>query len=219
MIRPEPGGFDAARARMVSRDLAGRGIRDGRVLAAMGRVPRERFADAAAPEAAYGDYPLPIACGQTISQPYMVAVMTELLGLSGSERVLEVGTGSGYQAAVLSELAAEVFSMERHAQLSESAGSCLAGLGYRNVRLRVGDGTLGWPEQAPFEAIIVTAGAPDVPASLRRQLADGGRMVLPVNDGFGHRLVLVRRKGQDFAETPGIPCVFVPLVGKEGYPG
>jgi len=202
---------------MVSRDLAGRGVRDGRVLSAMGKVPRERFVGAAERELAYADHPLGIGCGQTISQPYIVGLMTEMLGLVGTERVLEIGTGSGYQAAVLGELAGEVFSVERHAGLAESAGRLLAELGYRNVRLRVGDGTLGWPEQAPFDAIIVTAAAPGVPPSLKSQLADGGRLVIPVGCGFGQQLLAVRREGGEFSETPGIPCVFVPLVGKEGY--
>ena len=202
---------------MVRRDIAGRGIRDPRVLAAMEKIPRERFVGAAGRELAYADHPLGIGCGQTISQPYIVALMTEMLELCGGERVLEVGTGSGYQAAVLAELAAEVLSVERHAGLSESAGRLLAELGYRNVRLRVGDGTLGWPEQAPFEAIIVTAAAPAVPPSLKGQLADGGRLVIPVGGGFGQQLLGVRRQGDGFRETPGIPCVFVPLVGEEGY--
>jgi protein-L-isoaspartate(D-aspartate) O-methyltransferase len=183
----------------------------------MGRVPRERFVAAAERELAYADHPLGIGCGQTISQPYIVGLMTEMLGLVGTERVLEIGTGSGYQAAILAELAGEVFSVERHAGLAESAGRLLAELGCRNVRLRVGDGTLGWPEQAPFDAIIVTAAAPRVPPSLKSQLADGGRLVIPVGCGFGQQLLAVRREGGQFSETPGIPCVFVPLVGKEGY--
>ena len=211
--------FAAERARMVREDLAGRGVRDARVLSAMGRVPRERFVPAAHRDSAYADYPLAIGCGQTISQPYIVALMTELLRLRGGERVLEVGTGSGYQAAVLAELAAEVFTVERHAELSAAAGRLLGELGYANVHLRLGDGTLGWPEEAPFAAILVTAAAPAVPASLKRQLADGGRLVLPVGSGFGQQLLAVRREGGEFTETPGIPCIFVPLVGKEGYPG
>ena len=214
-----PGDFAAERARMVREDLAGRGVRDARVLSAMGRVPRERFVPAGYLDSAYGDHPLGIGCGQTISQPYIVALMTEMLRLRGGERVLEVGTGSGYQAAVLAELAAEVFSVERHAELSAAAGRLLAELGHANVRLRVGDGTLGWPEEAPFQALIVTAAAPGVPESLKRQLADGGRLVLPVGSGFGQELPTVRREGGAFTETPGIACIFVPLVGREGYPG
>jgi protein-L-isoaspartate(D-aspartate) O-methyltransferase len=210
--------FAAARERMVREDIAARGVRDPRVLAAMRQVPREKFI-ASRPDAAsaYGDYPQSIGCQQTISQPYIVALMTEMLGLQGAEKVLEVGTGSGYQTAILAELAAEVLSIERFAELSAAAEARLAELGYAGVRLRVGDGTLGWPEEAPFDAILVTAAAPRVPESLKAQLADGGRMVLPVDGGFGQELVTVRRIGGRFSQQPGIAVVFVPLVGREGY--
>jgi protein-L-isoaspartate(D-aspartate) O-methyltransferase len=202
---------------MVRRDLAGRGVRDARVLAAVGRVPRERFVPAPRAAEAYADHPLDIGLGQTISQPYIAALMTEMLGLTGSERVLEIGTGSGYQTAVLAALAAEVYSVERLPELSERARAALAELGCGNVRFRVGDGTLGWPEEAPFDAVLVAAAAPHVPGSLRAQLADGGRLVMPVGPPGAQRLVTVRRGGQRFTEEPGIDCIFVRLIGKEGH--
>jgi protein-L-isoaspartate(D-aspartate) O-methyltransferase len=208
----------AARSEMLRRDIAGRGVRDARVLAAMGRVPRERFVPPELAAEAYADHPLDIGAGQTISQPYIVALMTEMLALTGSERVLEVGTGSGYQTAVLAGLCAEVLTVERLPELSERARAALAELGCGNVRLRVSDGTLGWPEAAPFDAILVTAAGPRVPESLKAQLADGGRLVMPVGGWGGQHLVTVRRSGARFAEERGIDCIFVRLIGEEGHP-
>ena len=205
------------RRRMVERDLTGRGIRDDRVLEVMGRIPREKFIWDADRDAAYADHPLRIGMGQTISQPYMVALMTEELALAGAEKVLEIGTGSGYQTAVLARLAAEVHSIERHAELSERAGEVLEELGLGNIDLRVGDGTLGLPDEAPFDGIIVTAGAPEVPDSLRSQLADGGRLVVPVGSASGQTLLTIERKGDSYETRRGIPCIFVKLCGAEGW--
>jgi len=215
---PEDIDFAAARRRMVERDLAARDITDRRVLAAMGRVPREKFVWGVDLGQAYADHPLRIAEGQTISQPYIVALMTQLLALTGDERVLEIGTGSGYQTAILAGLAREVLTIERHEALYEGAAARLAGLGFGNVAFRIGDGTLGWPERAPFDGVIVTAGAPRVPERLRGQLADGGRLVVPVGDRHGQRLVVVTRRGEAFEERDSIPCVFVKLVGADGWP-
>jgi protein-L-isoaspartate(D-aspartate) O-methyltransferase len=210
--------FEKARERMVGRDLAARDIVDARVLEAFRRVPRERFVWDTDLAQAYADHPLRIGEGQTISQPYMVALMTQWLALEGRERVLEIGTGSGYQTAILAELAREVLTVERFASLSEKAREVLTGLGYANVRFRVGDGTLGWPEEAPFDGIIVTAGAPGVPGPLKKQLADGGRLVVPVGDTHGQDLLVVTRKGGRCETKSVCPCVFVRLVGEEGWP-
>jgi protein-L-isoaspartate(D-aspartate) O-methyltransferase len=183
----------------------------------MGRVPRERFVPTGSAAEAYADHPLDIGSGQTISQPYIVALMTEMLGLKGAERVLEIGTGSGYQTAVLAELAAEVFTVERLPGLSERARAVLSDCGCSNVRFLAGDGTLGWPDQAPFDAILVAAAGPKVPESLKGQLADGGRLVMPVGAWGGQHLVTVRRNGERFAEERGIDCIFVRLIGREGH--
>ncbi len=212
--------MDAAREReaMVTRQIAARGIRDPRLLAAMRRVPRERFVPAELAALAYDDTPLPIDAGQTISQPYVVALMTEALELEPDDRVLEIGTGSGYAAAVLAELAREVYTIERHRVLADGARERLEALGYRNVQVRCGDGTLGWPEHAPFDAIVVTAGAPAVPASLREQLAVGGRLVIPVGSERVQKLLRVRRTGEAAWEEEDLGAVrFVPLIGAEGY--
>ncbi|MEW5726118.1 MAG: protein-L-isoaspartate(D-aspartate) O-methyltransferase, partial [Thermodesulfobacteriota bacterium] len=171
--------YHLARQRMVDSQLKARGLKDERVLAAMNKVPRHLFVEEALGARAYGDHPLPIGEQQTISQPYIVAQMTEALGLKGDEKVLEIGTGSGYQAAVLAELCYRVYTIERIRPLLIKARKLLADLGYTNVVFRVGDGTLGWPEHAPFDAVIVTAGAPEVPQPLIDQLADGGRLVAP----------------------------------------
>jgi protein-L-isoaspartate(D-aspartate) O-methyltransferase len=201
----------------VSADLAAflreQGIRDERVLAAFAEVPRRLFVPERLQDDADADRPLPIGCGQTISQPYVVAYMTERLGLTGAERVLEVGTGSGYQAAILARLAARVFSVEVVPELAERARELLASLGLANVRLRSGDGALGWPEEAPFERIIVTAAAPDVPPALVDQLAPGGRMILPVGPELDVQMLRVIDKGNDGAnlETDLLPVRFVPL--------
>jgi protein-L-isoaspartate(D-aspartate) O-methyltransferase len=181
-------------------------------------VPRERFVPEAARARAYGDHALSIGHGQTISQPYMVAVMTQALDLARGDRVLEVGTGSGYQAAVLAELAREVWSVERIPELADRATALLGELGYANVHVRAGDGTLGWPEQAPFDAIVVTAGAPASPRSLLSQLAPGGgRLVAPVGDRELQHLEIVERRGADYVTRRSIGCRFVPLLGAEGW--
>jgi protein-L-isoaspartate(D-aspartate) O-methyltransferase len=220
MTLPETDERDSARLRhrMVEEQLRRRGIGDPRVLSAMESVPRHRFIGENARWAAYEDEPVTIGLGQTISQPYMVARMTELLDLDATSRVLEVGTGSGYQAAVLAELAAEVWTIERHPDLAERARRVLNDLGYRNVRVVVGDGSLGLPEHAPFDAIIVTAAAPHTPAPLLDQLADGGRMVIPVGNRGVQQLRLIHRRDQEFVETNVLDCRFVPLVGRAAYP-
>jgi protein-L-isoaspartate(D-aspartate) O-methyltransferase len=203
---------------MVRHQIAARGVRDPRVLDAMRRVPRERFVPAAHRADAWADRPVPIGRGQTISQPYMVALMSEALGLRGSERVLEVGTGSGYQAAVLGELAAEVFSVERIAELGERAARTLAELGCANVTVLIGDGCRGLPEHAPFDAILVAAAAPEVPAALRDQLADGGILVVPIGESAAIQvLTLVRRTGSRFTVEEGTGCRFVPLIGEGAF--
>jgi protein-L-isoaspartate(D-aspartate) O-methyltransferase len=210
--------FERLRLQMVEQQLRKRGVADDRVLAAMTRVPRHVFVGESMRWAAYDDEPLPIGSAQTISQPYMVARMTELAELDEDSRVLEVGTGSGYQAAVLGELATQVWSIERHHELAERARATLTDLGYSNVHVVVGDGSLGLPENAPFDGIIVTAAAPTVPAALLEQLADGGRLVIPVGGSFGQRLRLVRRKGSSFTETDVLGCRFVPLIGAQANP-
>jgi len=210
--------YERLRLQMVERQLRKRGIADEEVLAAMARVPRHRFVGEASRWAAYEDEPVPIGSGQTISQPYMVARMTELVQVDRESRVLEVGTGSGYQAAVLAEMAGHVWSIERHSELAERARGILAELGYSNVHVVVGDGSLGLPEEAPFDGIVVTAAAPEVPAALLEQLADGGRLVIPVGGSFGQRLRVVRRRGLDFAETDVLGCRFVPLIGAQANP-
>ncbi len=206
-----------ARNQMVDRQLAARGIHDPRLLAAMRKVPRHLFCDPPGHPEAYEDYPLPIGFGQTISQPYMVAAMTERLRLTGTERVLEIGTGSGYQTAILAELAAEVYSVERIPELVDRAGETLDGQGCGNVRIRVGDGTLGWPEQAPFDRILVTAGAPRVPPPLTQQLAGGGILVIPVGGRFMQELTVVTRRGDKLDEDTAMGCTFVKLIGEEGW--
>ena len=206
-----------ARAEMVELQLRRRGIRDERVLEAMARVPRDRFVPDSLSAHAYEDGALPIGNDQTISQPFVVATICALLGLHGSERVLDVGTGSGYQAAVLSELAAEVVTIERIPELADRARTTLADLGYGNVEVTVGDGSLGVPERAPFDAIAVAAAAPTIPPALFDQLAEGGRLVVPRGSRFGQELVLVTRTPNGPTERTSIPCRFVPLVGDEGF--
>jgi protein-L-isoaspartate(D-aspartate) O-methyltransferase len=202
----------------IDEQLVARGITDARVLAAMRRVPRESFVPNASQSYAYDDRALPIGSGQTISQPYMVAVMSEALRLTGSERVLDVGTGSGYQAAVLGELAREVITIERVPELAEAAKARLAALGYTNIDVRVGDGTLGIPSHAPFDAILVAAGAPRAPDALKQQLSRaGGRLVIPVGPAEQQWLVVITRDDERFSETTGIGCVFVPLLGQDGW--
>lgn len=213
----DEGEFDRKRLEMVEYQLKARGIRDRRVLDAMSRVPRHVFVPDKLRNRVYCDTPLHIGEGQTISQPYMVALMTEILELTGSEKVLEVGTGSGYQAAILAELADFVYSIERIASLAEKARQRLEVLGYTNVEVRVGDGSIGLQSEAPFDAIIVTAGAPEVPGSLCSQLAEGGRLVVPVGSRTLQRLHLARRKHGQLTTTESTGCVFVPLIGEEGW--
>lgn len=202
---------------MVERQIASRGIRDPRVLAAMKDVPRELFVPDHLRSRAWDDRALPIADAQTISQPYIVAIMTELLAPEPHHRVLEVGTGSGYQTAILSRMAEHVFSIERHPGLAEAAGRIMEGLAISNVDIRVGDGTVGLAEEAPFDRILVTAGAPAVPEALKEQLAEAGRLVIPVGPaGFQH-LTVVNRSGTRFEEEQRESCVFVPLIGRHGW--
>jgi protein-L-isoaspartate(D-aspartate) O-methyltransferase len=209
--------FAAARRQMVERQLARRGISDERVLAAMGRVPREAFVPADLAEFAYDDNPLPIAEGQTISQPYVVALMAEAARIKPGARVLEVGAGSGYAAAVLGELAADVVTIERHGALADGARAALSRLGYSNVEVIEGDGSRGMPERAPFDAILVAAGAPTAPESLKRQLTEGGRLVIPVSVNSHQDLRVFIKKGDSYAEEDLGPVRFVPLVGEEGW--
>lgn len=209
--------LETLRRRMVETQLEPRGITDRRVLAAMGEVPRHLFVAPGMEASAYGDHALPIGDGQTISQPYMVALMTQRLELAGTEKVLEIGTGSGYQTAVLAKLAERVFSIERVEPLARRARKILEELGLDNVIVRVGDGTIGWKEFEPYDRIIVTAGAPVVPESLLDQLADPGLMVIPVGSrGFQDLVVVRKRDGEVRKESAG-GCVFVPLLGREGW--
>ncbi len=207
------------RAQMVQVQLRGRGIADAGILEAMGRIPRELFVPEQFAQRAYFDHAIAIGHRQTISQPYMVAVMTEALGLTGSERVLEVGTGSGYQCAILAALAREVFTVERIPELARSAGDLLIDqLGCDNVHVCVGDGSRGWPDAAPFQAIVVTAAAPAPPPSLLDQLdPNGGRLVVPVGDRDIQHLVRVERQGTTYTSDTTTSCRFVPLVGREGW--
>lgn len=207
--------FAADRRRMLRQDLEPRGIRDAQVLAAMEAVPRHVFVPVSAWDEAYADHPLRIGCGQTISQPYIVAYMTQLLRPAPGQRILEIGTGSGYQTAVLAATGAEVFTVERHAELQERARDALRAAGYVDrVAFRVGDGTRGWEEEAPFDGILVTAAGPAVPAPLRAQLAPGGRLVIPVGRQQ-QRIELHTRTEDGFHVEPGLDVLFVPLVGDE----
>jgi protein-L-isoaspartate(D-aspartate) O-methyltransferase len=210
--------YAAARRQMVDQQLAQRGIRDRCVLEAIARVPRHRFVPPDYRHLAYDDSALPIGECQTISQPYMVGVMTEALHVQPDARVLEIGTGSGYQTAVLAELASEVYTIERFETLSSHARDLLTELGYRNVRFRVDDGAGGWPEAAPFDGILVTAAAREVPGALEEQLKDGGRLVVPLGDRSLQELYRLTREGAEWRREPITPCRFVPLVAAEGWP-
>jgi protein-L-isoaspartate(D-aspartate) O-methyltransferase len=205
------------RQRMVDEQLVERHIRDERVLQALREVPRHRFVPAEYRHMAYSDGPLPIGSGQTISQPYIVALMTQLLRLKGDERVLEVGTGSGYQAAVLAHLAQEVHTIERHTPLAESARAVLQELNLSNVHVHIGDGSLGLPELAPFQGILVTAAAPEAPKTLLEQLDQEGRLVVPVGGRMSQFLERWERRGASFEQDVGVPVAFVPLRGKYGW--
>jgi protein-L-isoaspartate(D-aspartate) O-methyltransferase len=202
---------------MVARQIQARGIRDVRVLDAMRDVPRHRFVSAALRSMAYDDRPLAIGESQTISQPYMVGIMTELLAPAAHHRVLEIGTGSGYQTAILSRLASRVISIERHPALAAAARQTLGDLGITNVLVHVRDGTEGMPSEAPFDRILVTAGAPAVPEPLTAQLADGGRLVIPVGPSGWQRVIIVERQGDRLDQREGDACVFVPLIGRYGW--
>jgi len=214
-------GFEARaareRERMVDEQLARRGITDARVLDVMRRIPRHRFVEEGLTHGAYEDHPLPIGEGQTISQPYIVALMTALLELTGQEKVLEVGTGSGYQTAVLGALTRRVCSIERLPRLAERARATLEALGVQNVWIRVGNGALGWPDEAPFDRILVAAGGPSVPPPLVEQLAEGGRMVLPVGSPEDQVLTVVERVGGQTQTRQAGECKFVKLVGKYAW--
>lgn len=214
---PRDGPFMAARLAMVANQIAARGIHDPRVLDAMRRVPRHLFVDPGDEARAYDDTPLPIGLGQTISQPYMVALMTQTLQCGPGDHVLEIGTGSGYQAAILAELCRVVISIERHPPLAERAAQRLRDAGYANIAVLTSDGTLGYPAAAPYDRILVTAGAPRVPRELCLQLAAAGRLVCPVGTRDTQQLVTVTRTAQGFVEEAGIRCIFVPLVGKDGW--
>jgi len=209
--------YEVARRRMVTEQLIPGGIKDQRVLEVMGRIPRHLFVDRGIVDQAYEDRPLAIGMGQTISQPLMVAIMTEALSLTGTERVLEIGTGSGYQAAILSELAKEVFTIERIDSLSIRARQVLHKLLYQNIHFRIGDGTKGWPEEAPFDGIMVTAASPEIQKTFRDQLADGGRLVIPVGGEFVQELVVVTRRGDYFETRQVTGCRFVKLIGEYGW--
>ena len=209
--------FERARARMIEEQLVARGITDVRVLGAMARIERHLFVEEALQDRAYDDKPLPIGARQTISQPFMVGLMTQTLALRGHERVLEIGTGCGYQTAVLAELAANVFSIERISSLAMRARQLLDRLGYYNVATRVGDGTLGWSDEAPFDAIVVTAGSPQVPRPLIAQLAEGGRLVFPIGEEELQTLVRIRKEGERLREEYFGECRFVKLVGRYGW--
>ncbi len=208
---------DKARERMVAEQLVPRGIADERVLTAMGTVPRHRFVEMGQEGIAYSDRPLPIGHHQTISQPYIVARMTEALELGPDDKVLEIGTGSGYQAAVLAELGHQVYTIEKIEPLLERAGKILEDLGYDNVVSKIHDGTQGWPEHAPFDAILVTAGAPEVPRPLMDQLAEGGTMIIPVGDQTLQELIKVTKQNGKVQEEKLGGCRFVPLRGEHGW--
>lgn len=219
---PTPGApatdFDQLRRGMVERQIRGRGVSDPRVLEAMLEVPRHLFIPLGSRAAAYADEPVAIGEGQTISQPYIVAAMTEALELTGTERVLEIGAGSGYQAAVLSRLASEVIAVESKPLLAKTARDRLAQLGYERVRVVVGDGTLGWPESAPYDAILVAAAAPLVPPSLIEQLSEGGRLVIPIGSPEHQDLRRYRKKNGQIVLQSLFACRFVPLVGRYAWP-
>ena len=216
--QPAATGPEAQRAAMVQEQLRPRDITSARVLEVMGRVPRHLFVPAAQRADAYADHPLPIGYDQTISQPYIVAFMTEALDVRPTDKVLEIGTGSGYQAAVLGELAGQVYTIEIVAPLAESARALLASLGYRNVHVRAGNGYLGWPEQAPFDRIMVTAAPDDVPPALIAQLKEGGIMAIPVAGGVFQELRILRKTAKGLETLKTLPVRFVPMTGKPKAP-
>nr|WP_255317049.1 protein-L-isoaspartate(D-aspartate) O-methyltransferase [Candidatus Magnetobacterium casensis] len=209
--------FDDRRRAMVDTQIMPRGVKDARVLEAISRVPRHMFVGDDIVERAYHDMALDIGMGQTISQPYMVAVMTELLELNSTLKVLEIGTGSGYQSAILAELAREVCTIERIDSHTQRARGRLHDLGYSNIRFRTADGTLGWTEEAPFDRILITAAAPDIPQPLIEQLADGGIALAPVGQRHTQQLLKLKKSGKDFTKELHVLCVFVPLIGQYGW--
>ncbi|MFA5356139.1 MAG: protein-L-isoaspartate(D-aspartate) O-methyltransferase [Candidatus Omnitrophota bacterium] len=203
---------------MVEEQLLPRGISDPGVIDAFYKIERHLFVPEKGRVSAYADFPVPIGEGQTISQPYIAALMTESLGLTGKEKVLEVGTGSGYQTAILAELAGEIYSIERIRQLAEKAGKTLAGLGYKNIKIKNDDGALGWKEAAPFDRIIITAATPRIPAPLIEQLADNGKLILPLGESFSQVLTLVEKKEGKLEHKNICGCVFVPLISNRDTP-
>jgi protein-L-isoaspartate(D-aspartate) O-methyltransferase len=208
------------RRKELADELRSKGIHDERVLSAMVKVPREKFLEAPFQERAYEDTALPIGAGQTISQPYTVAFQTEALEIKPGDKILEIGTGSGYQTAILAELGARVYTIERHPTLLEVARKRLETMGYQRVLSRAGDGSRGWTEYAPFDGIIVTAGAPDVPESLTKQLnPNGGKLVIPIGDRTSQRMYVIRRNGEELSADELANFAFVPLIGKEGWEG
>jgi protein-L-isoaspartate(D-aspartate) O-methyltransferase len=209
--------FPKARLKMVEEQIILRGIKDPRVIAAMKKVPRHLFVEEALQSQAYNDYPLPIGEKQTISQPYMVALMTEALQLKGKDKVLEIGAGSGYQTAILAEMAEKVFSIERIRSLAIKARQLLYELGYYNAEIKIFDGTFGWPEEAPFDAIIVTAGAPEIPQPLLDQLAIGGRLVIPIGDAYVQDLIRMTKTEEGVKKEDLGGCRFVKLIGRYGW--
>jgi protein-L-isoaspartate(D-aspartate) O-methyltransferase len=211
--------FKELRDFMVKTQLIPRGIKDERVLNAMKKIPRHLFVDESMQYKAYDDMALSIGEGQTISQPYMVAVMTQLLELKGNEKVLEIGTGSGYQTAILAELAKDIYSVERVAALATRAEERFHSLGYNNIHIKIGDGTLGWSEEAPFDRIIITAGTPKIPDPLIEQLSERGIIIAPVGERFSQRLLKVRKSKGKLLEDYHTPCIFVPLIGEYGWKG
>jgi protein-L-isoaspartate(D-aspartate) O-methyltransferase len=217
MNEPGTSPYEAKRRDMVENQLRARGIYDPRVLDAMFRIPRHEFVPLESRALAYEDHPIPIAEEQTISQPFIIAVSLQALAFDGSESVLEVGTGSGYQSALLCLLAKRVYSVERHPSLAKAAAATLAQLSLNNVNVMVGDGSQGWPAFAPFQTILVSAAAPTVPASLVQQLSDGGRMVIPVGPPYAQELRLIRKSGERTIAETVEGCRFVPLIGAEGY--
>ncbi len=209
--------FQTLRQRMVGEQLLARGIKNERVLDAFRKVERHKFIPEDLRPSGYSDFPVPIGESQTISQPYIVALMTELLDLSGNEKVLEIGTGSGYQTAILAELSKYVYSIERVEVLAQKAEEVISALNYTNVKIKVGDGTLGWPQESPFDRIIITAASPRVPLPLTEQLNDGGKLILPLGESFSQVLTLIEKRNNQFITTEICGCVFVPLVGKYAF--
>ncbi|MFA5156413.1 MAG: protein-L-isoaspartate(D-aspartate) O-methyltransferase [Candidatus Omnitrophota bacterium] len=208
--------YTVSRKQMVDEQIISRGISDPRVISAFYKVPRHKFVPQGSIDSAYGDFPVPIGEGQTISQPYIVALMTEKLDLTGSKKILEIGTGSGYQTAILAELAKEVYTIERIPALADKAIALFNESGYGNIKVKTGDGTLGWPEQAPFDRIIITAATPAMPFPLIEQLKDGGRAVLPLGENFSQVLTVAEKKHGQLQYKDICGCMFVPLVGKYG---